>query len=480
MEVATSPQPYSPAYRGDDVANILSGLGLADRSRSAYTSVTRRAPLTCADLDAILEQRGTGALVSQRPADDMTREGYSVEDAKGAPLADLGSALEDLQVSACTRALFEQGSHYGGAVLLACVEDGMLPAEPLDLRRIEHIHAFKVLDRYALAPVRLMAGPPEAYMINTVDLDIPLEGRVFHESRCIKFNGPINIPARRHAMRDYWGVPTLERVWSELRAVWTAYGYSEEMLHDLSVDVFSIPKLHEAVTKGRAEEIKERVRLSSRLKSLLRALILDGGNPETGRPAEVLGEHTRTTTGVAEILNLFIQAWVVATGIPRSILLGETVGGLNTGTNSGEHRAWNARVKAMQVSILTPWLNWILEIVFASRSGPTGGNRPDTWTIRHHDLMTPTADERSSTQQKNADTASKLHTIGAISAREVRATLREEGYWKLGPELDAPRPKPAPGEAGAEGEPDKDPFDDVEPEPAEEGEDPFAAQGGSA
>lgn len=428
--------------RSDDIRNFLSGLGMAEYSRSRASSLVHRRRLSCVELDAVWEQRGLGAVVSERPADDMTREGWELQDADGVALDQIGSVLEDLEVADLTRRLYEQGSHYGGALLIAAVDDGRLPAEPLDERRIRSIEGFAVLDRHAVQPIRLRPGPPEAYQIMSLDLEIPLAGRVVHHSRVLKFNGPIRVAERRSAELDYWGVPILERVWQELRSIWTSLGYAEEYLHDMSIDVFSIPKLHEAVRAGKADEIKARVKLANRLKSGLRALILDGGNPESSRPPEQLASHVRSATGLAEVLDRFMPAFVAATGIPRSILLGETVGGLNTGTNSGEHRAWNARIKALQRSVLTPWLNWILGLVFAAKDGPTRGTVPSTWTIAHRDLMAPTEAEQTETELKRAE-ADRIYAldIGAVSGAEVRRTRFEER--STGPlKVEGPPPLP--------------------------------------
>ena len=191
-------------FRDDSIKNFLSGLGTERYGRSESSRVWRRESLSRFALDALWEQGGLGAKVSEIPADDMVREGFEVTDAVGVDPAEVQSLLEDvgagrgdddrsnpIPASALVRRLYWQGSHYGGALLRAAVNDGVPPSEPLDYRRIQSVEGFVVLDRHAVHPLHLTGhGPPEGYQIMFHDLDIPFDfdmrSTVVHTSRFIK------------------------------------------------------------------------------------------------------------------------------------------------------------------------------------------------------------------------------------------------------------------------------------------------------
>ena len=232
---------------------------------------------------------------------------------------------------------------------------------------------------------------------------------------------------RRAARNHYWGTPVLDRVWRELRAIWTSLGYAEEILHDMSVDVFSIPGLHEAVKAGEGKQVGEFVRMASKLKSVLRGVLVDGGNPEVNRPPTVLGQHLRSATGFGDVLEMFMPAYVAGGRIPRSRLLGETRGGMNSGSNEGEHRAWDSDVRALQRTLVTPWINWMLEILFSAKDGITGGRVPESWTIEHNDLSSPTEAEQATTYKTRAE-GDEIYAvnIGSLTSAEVRKTRHQD------------------------------------------------------
>lgn len=475
-------------FRADDIKNFSTGLGTERYGRSVSSEIGRRRPLSRLQLDTLWEQGGLAAKISEIPADDMVREGSEITDAVGVDPAEVQSLLEDvgagrgdedrsnpIPASALVRRLYWQGSHYGGALLMAAVNDGMPPSEPLDYRRIQSVEGFVVLDRHAVQPLHLTGfGPPEGYQIMFHDLDIPFDfdmsSTVVHASRVLKYNGPVDPTERRLAHNQYWGSPVLDRVWRELRAIWTSLGYAEEILHDMNVDVFSIPGLHEAVKAGEGKEIGEFVRMITKFKSVLRALLLDGGSPEQQRPPMQLGQHIRSATGFGEVLEMFMPAFVAGGRIPRSRLLGDTRGGMNSGSNEGEHRAWDSDVRALQRVLATPWLNWMLEILFSAKDGITGGRVPKSWTIKHNDLSAPTEAEQATTYKTRAE-GDEIYSvnIGSLTSGEVRKTRHQD--LASGPiPVDGDLPEP-----DDEGEPDDDPEpvpEELEgaPEPDEEGE----------
>lgn len=420
------PKKRAETFNADGMMNLLTGLGDGERDRSLHSFFRGEPLLGASTLDAIYRDDGLAAKTVDLPADDMVREGVEFEGLEGVALDDVQSAIEDFGCLPAIADLHRWGDHYGGALLMACVDDGKPSYEPLELESVQAVKAFIVLDRHCVEPVMRGFAPPEGYVISST-VDTPFEDRVVHASRTIRYAG-IEVAPRLRPSLMWWGVPLMQRVWSRFRQLASAYGYGEAILHDLSVDVFTIAGLADAFRAGKEDLIRKRLLALGRSKSILKAIALDAGGGADGKAgAETYVPQSRNASGIRELIELFLQAVTSVVRIPRSKLLGETVGGLNTGTNSGETREYYAAIGAEQRNKGTKWLNWMLEILFASRLGPTGGVRPSAWTNCWNPLWQPTDLEAADVRLKRLQGDQMLWAMGAASPADIRETRLERG-----------------------------------------------------
>lgn len=414
--------------RADGMANVLTGLGDVFRDKATGTRLLANADLTQHQIDALYHDDGLAAKIVDMPANDLTREGFEIRDFDG-DLQVVESELETLAALEHLSDLDRWGSAYGGALLGAALDDGLPAYEPLDRGRIQRVRGLFVLDRHCVTPVWSRGrnvGEPDGYMIVTDGPEAEaIQGRLIHASRVQKFCGGTPLSRLQRQLRMGWGVSVYKRVWERLRRILVAYGYGETILQDISVDVFTIAGLAEAMQRGQEEYVRKRLMAMQLGKDVLHGVALDAGTKE--RPAEGYVTQSRSVTGVRELIEMFVNGLVSAVPIPRSELLGETSGGLNTGTNSGEKRTYNAFIKGRQTRYGTRWLNWILELMFASKDGPTRGAVPPKWTIHWHSLMTPTEAEVAELEYKIAQTDEIRWRTGAASSDDIRYTRIELG-----------------------------------------------------
>lgn len=435
-----------PTPRWDGMLNLLTGLGDLSRDKRLHGMFVREAALPLYTLDALYEQDGLAAKVIDKPAWEMTREGFELEGVEIDGDA-LQSALEDKGVLGHAADLHRWGSHYGGAILGAAVDDGLPSYEPLDLSRVRKLHGFFVLDRHAVEPITDGFRTPEAYRICT-PVEIPIQDSVIHATRLQKFCG-IDVTQRRKPDHRWWGIPIMERIWQRARQMISAYENGEAILQDISIDVFTIAGLADMLIAGNEDAVRKRLLAMQLSKSNLRAIALDAGNGNDIPPESYLN-MSRSVTGVRELVELFLQAFVAVSGIPRSVLLEETPGGLNTGSHSGELRIWYALCRAVQNTRMTPWVNWMLSLIFADRDGPTRGRTPPTWTVKWNPLWAPSEQEEIDIELKKAQTVRHYFDMGAVGDFEIRDWLRDGGHGL---------PKPSDGdlEILTEPEPTEDP-----------------------
>ncbi len=410
------------------MTNVLTGMGDPLRDRSMVSTYVREPDIGVTTLDALYEGEGLAARIVDLPADDMVRESFDFEGLEGVDVGDVHSAVEDYQCLEHLANLHRWGNHYGGALLVAAVDDGSPAYEPLQASRVRKVHGFEVLDRHCVEPITDGMRPPEGYRILSGTSTL-LEDTVVHASRVRRCAG-IEVSPRRKPHHRWWGVPRMQRVWKHLKAMLSAHQYGGSILHDVSVDVFHIVGLVEAFEKGNEELVRARLRSMQLSKSVLNAIALDAGGGADGhtpRPAESYMPQSRSVAGIRDLVELFVAAFVGVAGIPRSQLLGQTPGGMNTGSNSGELRAWYALVSSLQAKFGTRALNWMLELIFADREGPTRGKRPATWSIKWRPLHQMTALEEAEVRLKRLQGDKLLWDMTAAGGEDVRHTRMVQG-----------------------------------------------------
>lgn len=437
---------------------MLTRLGDALRDKSEHATFGFGARLTQPQIDALYEEDAIVARIIDRPADDLTRGGFDFKNLDGVDESKVHSMLEGLglddegeptHVLSSISDLHRWGRKCGGALMGVIVDDGKRAYEPLDMASIRRVVGFYVVDREEVTPQSVGGGRPEAYLLNTND-SLPIEDRLVHRSRFRRFVGP-KIPRRRQREMSHWGVSELDRIWKRVRRYMQAHGYAESILHEAVLDVYQIKGYAEMLMRegGEADVLKLLVNLKLG-QDILHGTVLDAEDKYT--------PVTKSAGSIPELLDRFTDALVAATNMPRSILLGLGYGGLNSGDNAGDFQAWYDSVAAEQSALATPWLNWVLELLFSSREGPTRGKVPDEWTIEWRPLWQPTAKEQADTRLVHAQADQIYWNMGAASEEEIRRARFVEGD---GGEIEvesadlpdppAPTQSPATGEVGESG-----------------------------
>ena len=101
----------------------------------------------------------------------------------------------------------------------------------------------------------------------------------------------------------------LDQVWSDLRRLGSAMGYSESILHEISLMVLSIEGFREQMAgdendRSTLQKVFEKMRWAI---DSLNTLVLDS--------TDEFREQTRTVTGISDLIDQFISAMVRATDI---------------------------------------------------------------------------------------------------------------------------------------------------------------------
>ena len=453
--------------RQDGLANCLTNLGIDDgddtldtRQRTFRTHTHYR---TVYELEAEFDQSWMAAtevealpammfgggfeVVNIKPdtVDAGAVRSYTLTDVEAQPD---GSIDREPGINWYAWQLREQGDKAGGAALLAILDDGLDPIEPLDHRRIQRVVGWEVFDRSEITP--LYSGynaEPAYYMLSSVlaasrpssrgpgslpDADALRPGEVIHASRLWVHVGR-TLGRRQMRNRQGWGASVLERLERERRGVEESSEYLRTYADRASWLWLSLAELDELLSRKDADgnsigeqALTKKMRLVRRYARTLGIVPTDGGRGAFTEEGEQIPERkpdklesiTESTGDLVKIAEFDLHQWARGTGLSASTALNLIPGGLGGGDNKGDRQKEAKMVRQEQTLWATPVVDWMLTIIFASREGPTQGAIP-TWETRWPPQDVPTPLEQAQVDKVRAEADAARIRSNTIEAGEV-------------------------------------------------------------
>lgn len=430
--------------RSDAFVSLATGQG-GSEDFSTYTVAIRTPFKGQTALEAQYKDDALAGRIVDRPADDATREGFSIVGTdENVDLAEMASDLEDLGFTEALNRTLKWSRLYGAALLIPLVDDGQDMSEPLDMDRIKSFSGFRVVDRYraTIDPGSFAEGAgldfenPEWYMLSTSQR-LPdgtnLDGRI-HRSRVVRFDG-VMLPTDLIKANGYYGMSVLEHGWRNLRRLATVRGYMEDGAHNLTGLVLKIAGLTKMLKGAAAADdgssILEKIRMGiQRLRNNwnnMHWLALDKDDS--------IEQSNRNATGFLELEQAMINAVVMDYDIPRELLVHELKGALTSGESAGSIRLYYDQISAYQTNALTPAVNRVLEMYFASV-----GSGIDQWEVVWEPLWQPTPKEQAEIRKLDAETDQIYFEMAVFDPRELRQARLVEGQVGaivMSPEMEA-------------------------------------------
>lgn len=424
--------------RTDGWSSLVTGHGtVRDRATSFGMIPTR---LDYVELRNIYRGDGMAARVVDLLPAEMTRKGIdlAIQSADGfdgqAVRRALLDRLDELGFNSKLKLALCWARAFGGSAILLGVNDGSPDlSAPLNAGRVLSIDWLTVMTRQELQacewyddPRHPKYGEPSLYnIVAVVPTTNGLMQRV-HESRLLRFDG-VKLTREEERENRGWGDSVLPRLFDALRDFGAAWSGAAHLISDYGQGVLTIPGLLDSVAGGNGEWLQSRLANFDRLRSTVRAVVVDGGGREGGA-AETFTRMQTPLTGLADMIDRFDKRIASIAGVPVSLLTGESLSGLNAsgGVNAGW---WDDHVAASREELLRPPVNRVVKLMLLAKSGPTSGVEPESWRVEFPPLRELSEVEKTSMRNIQSQTDRNYVEMGAVDPSEIAVSRFGGDEW---------------------------------------------------
>jgi uncharacterized protein len=427
------PQPAGPApaeQRYDSsIVNMITGLGDPTRDKGASTLPVLRRQLPDQYLSNLYGGNGLARrIVNVRP-ERACRKGWT------APK--IGNEERRLLMWPKTQDAMQWGDLFGGGSLLLVTEDDvprgrfrqqpwLWLAQPLDLRRVQRLHAIQAFDAIEAWPVEYETSlqepgyrAPSLWQFSTGDGFTAL----VHGSRVAHFRGARRPPSELRGGFGRWGRMPDDSI---LQAV---YDEIARLVQTMQAGATAAQELRESVLQlgnFAALQVGDEGKLMRGYLSVIAQMKNALGFTVTGS-ADKFTSHNTPPTGFSELSEGAQMMLATVLGWPRTMLTGESPGALGDGDESGLERERQI-ISAYQESHREP-IEKIYTVLYAAQDGPTRGSAPEGWSVTFHPLSEPTAKEQADLEKVVAE-ADEIRIRSHVIAPEhvTRSRHSADGY----------------------------------------------------
>jgi phage-related protein (TIGR01555 family) len=416
--------------RLDRLINVLSGMGYAGNDSASAMVMVRNRPIQAQEAWAYYINDPIARGEIDRIWDDGIRAPWDLTGEDQAyDWRSVESECADLRVVGKGGLAGKYGDLLGAAFVIPDLDDGLDSSQPLDLSKVKRIRRLHVVTCERLIPASFdlalgsdATATPILYELLaplTADGKATSESRRIHHTRLWRFSSEELPPIENFGTNGY-PPSKLMRLKTALDAYNTANSYTLNAMNTVSVMAMKIAGLRDmACTEEGKAKIQSTLRALRWAIDNLRVLPLDMDH-------EDYVEVRRNVDGFAKMSEV-AKGWVLAASErPKLILWGEQPAGLNADSR-GEVRSWYDQCEVHLRDKFEPYLNWVLELIFAARANRDGEPVPKTWTIRWDPLMSPAPDQIASQAQQWAAAMAPLVAAKIITPEEAHTTLVDRG-----------------------------------------------------
>jgi phage-related protein (TIGR01555 family) len=437
--------------RSDGFTNLVTGLGTA-RDKMFYNRFVRGARLDTETLDALYSENDMASRICDVVPEEELRKGFDViiapdaETKTGEDIAKASEAAQAVQDEAKRLDVAGKvtdarvwGRVFGGGALILGVDDGATVengglAQPLNEKAIKSFDHINVVDRRYLHPLKYYTDPmsakvglPETYLVTPQATDSISAARMaglgtteVHETRLVVFGGT-RTTIRTRQENSGWDTSVLQRVNTVLTQFGVSWDALAHMLQDASQGVFKMQGFLDALGAEETSLIMQRLDVMDMARSAMRALVLDADGEEFTR-------QNYSWSGIKDPYEMMILRTAAAARMPVTILMGQSPAGMNA-TGESDIRWFYDTIQSSQTNVIEPALRRILTLIMLSKSGPTRGQLPASWSINFPSLWQMTPEQEADIYKTTAEADAIYINAGVATSEEIAVSrFTPDGY----------------------------------------------------
>jgi hypothetical protein len=443
--------------RRDGWNNILTGLGYSNVDKRLSTVFDANPALTEQDLNSIFRSEGMGRRIIEVLTEDMFRINFEVK-------ADTDNLIhKEVKKLHGYSKLIECGKWallHGGSVGILGIDDNGYYDEPVNERNIKKITHIHVFDRwrtiwttadlyqdpmhpkyatpefYTIFPINpatignnmLMYGPqrqkPTAWGLisgGKTSGDQPyttsMKGAAsagtgafrVHESRVMRFDAPL-IPLRERIRNRYWNDSYLQSTFERIRGLGEAYAGLETIISEFIIGSLQIENLAQMISSGQDAAALARLSLLDRSKHIMNTMLMDKEETYTRNSASV--------SGLKDLIDALVLGISCGSGIPVTVLFGQSPAGLNA-TGASDLRRYYDKINGMQQQILREPFEKLVRYIMLSKESSFNGKELKDWEIEFPTLWSLDEKEEANRRLAVAQTDAVYLDRGVLTPEEV-------------------------------------------------------------
>lgn len=343
----------------------------------------------------------------------------------------------------------------GGACLLLNIVDGREPWEEVDYQSIKTIRSVYLLGVREISPAyetsslyRLGNQNFTHYRLNvslntngTENEDIvKMNANKIHKSRVLHFGGNIlpQTMKRHFYLFDGWDASTLCQIYHSFGRLDTCLEAIAEIVRTSSIGNHKIKGLNEKLTAGARGMVGDAPSAEiDKLQKLLlakRKLTSVWGHRATDMTDEALEYLARPFNGLEGVVQVIRDSLVSDTGLPHTVVLGESPGGWASTGESQEKDIAKAVLSFQTTKWLSP-LKKLYRLIMLAKDSAFAGSPPPRWDIKFHSVLDLSDEQILNLQSMQSQIDSTYQGLGVISTQEIRQN-RYKTEFSLTTDLD--------------------------------------------
>lgn len=421
---------FTNTQKKDGYVNYKTGLG-SDCSRTGMTSFAPTITLNQSTLTNLYRDNGIAKRIVDILVEDSVRNFIEADQ-------ELIDELNRLKVKQNLLDVGCYGRLYGGAILVAFIDDGAEFDKPLNLNSIQRIVSFKVFDRYQVHWTAQdlsndlyseYFGEPEYFTItNSGNLMVSGAPSIrVHRSRCFVFGGA-KLPNHQRVRNNGWDDSILQACYDALKKYDIVTSASAEMIQDFVQVIFKVKDLSfKLAQEGGWEEIQHRLRVFNQTRSVVGAGFIDADG-------EDYEKRSSSVAGIDALWDKYSEFICSVTGVPATKLFGKSPSGLNS-TGASDMQIHYDNVRAYRADQLEPAVNWIVSMLRVQKKWLS---KPQNFDWEFPSLTSPTEVEWADIKKKYAEIDAIYIDRGAIDPVECWQERFSSGSFNTNISLSKP------------------------------------------